>query len=193
MSNAYPARKDHRHGARWRWFSQRVFLLFSGSRKRHRPTARKPLVFLASRRQFLTIDSRYRFSINLVIRSAVALSTCCTRAWARVANPRTEIRISIDRGRPAAPDDCNRASPASPCGSDHSLPWRRLADDSTISHRPLNISRPSHPMGFACHRTCARRSPASHIIRAGKTPLLQFRAIIIASRYSYCLIQIADQ
>jgi hypothetical protein len=47
MSNAYPARKDYRHGARWRWFSQRVFLLFSDCRDRHCQTARKPLVFLA--------------------------------------------------------------------------------------------------------------------------------------------------
>ncbi|MGX0587638.1 DUF6079 family protein, partial [Sphingomonas sanguinis] len=33
--------------------------------------------------------------------------------------------------------------------------------------------------------TCAGRSPASHIIRAGKLHLLQFRAIIIASHHNY--------
>ncbi|MGX0587084.1 hypothetical protein ACUXPF_003685, partial [Sphingomonas sanguinis] len=33
--------------------------------------------------------------------------------------------------------------------------------------------------------TCAGRSPASHIIRAGKLHLLQFRAIIIASHHTY--------
>jgi hypothetical protein len=35
---ATPARKDHRHGARLRWFSHRVFW-FSGCPDQHRPAA----------------------------------------------------------------------------------------------------------------------------------------------------------
>jgi len=63
--------------------------------------------------------------------------------------------------------------------------WSFLAGYvSAIVRRSANISRPPHPMWFACQRLCARRSPASHIIWAGTRPLLQFRPIIIASRYS---------
>lgn len=56
----------------------------------------------------------------------------------------------------------------------------------SVSQR-ISIARRSHRMWFLSHGACVPRIDPSHAMRAENRPILQFRAIIIASRYSYCI------
>ena len=55
----------------------------------------------------------------------------------------------------------------------------------SVSQR-ISIARRSHRMWFLSHGACVPRIDPSHAMRAENRPILQFRAIIIASRYIYC-------
>ena len=54
----------------------------------------------------------------------------------------------------------------------------------SVSQR-ISIARRSHRMWFLSHGACVPRIDPSHAMRAENRPILQFRAIIIASRYNY--------
>lgn len=54
----------------------------------------------------------------------------------------------------------------------------------SVSQR-ISIARRSHRMWFLSHGACVPRIDPSHAMRAENRPILQFRAIIIASRYTY--------